>query len=73
MDLRADPIDDDPRYAAIIAEAEQAAEAELASIGISFGMGYCYPFWSTKKQILKDRFGIDWQTPEELNPDVLFD
>ncbi|ANJ66220.1 hypothetical protein A9404_01480 [Halothiobacillus diazotrophicus] len=73
MDLRADPIDDDPRYAAIIAEAEQAAEAELSSIGISFGMGYCYPFWSAKKQILKERFGIDWQTPEELNPDVLFD
>lgn len=73
MNLRTDPIDDDPRYAAIIAEAERAADAELAEIGFTIEMGYCYPFWSAKKRILKERFGIDWQTPEELNDGVIFD
>lgn len=70
LNLCTDPIDDDPRYAAIIAEAAQATEEELADIGISCGMGYCYP---AKKQTLKERFGIDSQTPAELNPDVIFD
>lgn len=36
-------------------------------------MGDCHLFWAAKKRILKSQFGLEWQTPAELNPDVCFD
>ena len=35
--------------------------------------GYNTIFWNLKKKILKEKYNIDWQTPEELEPDVIFD
>ena len=37
------------------------------------GMGFCHTYWAFKKRILKEKFNIDWKTPQELNPDVMFD
>ena len=37
------------------------------------GMGFWHQYWAFKKRILKDKFDIDWKTPQELNPDVRFD
>ncbi|MBO6005956.1 MAG: hypothetical protein J6P49_03765 [Paludibacteraceae bacterium] len=36
-------------------------------------MGDCHSVWGLKKRLLKTKHNIDWQTPAELNPDVLFD
>jgi len=66
-DLRVDPIEQDPRYQAVVDEAERLAWAELATKGIHEGFGVCHVFWPTKKRILRKRFGIRWKTPEELN------
>ena len=35
--------------------------------------GYCQFFWDEKKRILKEKYNIDWKTPQELNPLTLFD
>ena len=36
-------------------------------------LGSCHRIWAMKKQILKEKYGITWYTPAELNPDVIFD
>ena len=37
------------------------------------GLGFCHTYWAYKKKILKEKFNIDWKTPQELNHDVRFD
>ncbi len=36
-------------------------------------MGKCYIIWARKKQLLKEIYNIDWKTPAELNPGIMFD
>ncbi len=36
-------------------------------------MGDCHSIWGLKQRLLRTKHGIEWQTPAELNPDVLFD
>lgn len=35
-------------------------------------MGTCHRYWARKKELLKQR-GIDWKSPSEMNPDIIFD
>lgn len=37
------------------------------------GMGFCFKYWSKKKELLKKKYGINWRTPHEMNPRVMFD
>ncbi|MBQ4558127.1 MAG: hypothetical protein IJA61_01975 [Clostridia bacterium] len=37
------------------------------------GLGSCHSIWDRRKQLLKDMYNIDWKTPAELNPDIIFD
>ncbi len=66
-----DPLESDPRLKQIFAMADAVAEQELA--GTRRSLGFCHLFWSTKKRILKEKYGVDWKTPAEMNPDVRFD
>ncbi len=34
--------------------------------------GFCFEFWSRKKALLARR-GLEWRTPGEMNPRVIFD
>ena len=36
-------------------------------------MGLCHKIWARKKQLLKDKYDINWLSPAELNPGVTFD
>ena len=36
-------------------------------------MGHCYEVWGRQKKILKERHGIDWKAPDEMNPMIIFD
>lgn len=36
-------------------------------------LGFCHIYWSTKKRILLEDYGIEWITPSESNPDIMFD
>ncbi len=69
MEIR-DPIENDPKYKEIFTRVEMEVEQELGNYR---PMGYCHMFWSMKKQILKEKYGIDWKTPAELNPTTEYD
>ena len=70
-----DPIDRDPRFAGILAEVEKETEEVLKDHPMKSGMGlgFCHIYWAVKKSILKERYGIEWKTPAELNPETTFD
>lgn len=36
-------------------------------------LGYCHQYWSAKKKILLEDYGIVWYSPAECNPGVLYD
>ncbi len=68
--LKYDPIEDTPEFLKIEDELEALIEAK---IGKNRFLGFCFFYWSAKKEILKEKYGIDWKSPSELNPHVMFD
>lgn len=36
-------------------------------------MGFCYMYWSAKRDYLLDNYGIEWHSPAQMNPRVHFD
>ena len=68
--LKYDPIEDSPEYLAIKDELDALIKEQ---IGEKRHIGYCHLYWMTKKRILKERYGIDWSSPSQLNPRVYFD
>lgn len=65
-----DPQEDDPRLKKTFQEAERKVERELVRTPRT--VGFIHIYWSTKKRILKKDYGIDWKTPEELNPHISY-
>ncbi len=79
MDTWESPFGDDPESMKIstskrIEEAkkmlpsnpEQAAELFMQ-------LGSCHTIWALKKRILKEKYGITWYSPAELNPEIKYD
>lgn len=61
-----DPIEDDPKVRPYLEAAGKEASEE--------NKGAKAPaYFRIKKRILKEKYGIDWRTPAELNPDWAFD
>jgi hypothetical protein len=71
-DYRVDPSEDDPSFATVLLRATLEVDAELTGEDRAV-MGFCHQFWHTKRRILSERYGVDWRTPVELNPQILFD
>ena len=36
-------------------------------------IGYCEKYWKMKKNILKEKYNIEWYSPKEENPNIMFD
>jgi hypothetical protein len=36
-------------------------------------LGSCHRIWAMKKRILKEKYGITWYAPSEVNPDCIYD
>ena len=36
-------------------------------------LGSCHTLWALLKTILKEKYGITWYSPSELNPDIRYD
>jgi hypothetical protein len=68
-----DPMKMDSRLKPLIDAADREAMAELADHETQGRLGFCYVFWRTKKRILKQKYGVDWKDPSELNPHAIFD
>jgi hypothetical protein len=56
-----------------IVAADKEARMELAVHPARDELGFCHIFWWTKKRILKEKYGVDWKTPAEEKPGVMFD
>lgn len=66
-----DPVELTPEYLAIRDELE--AEIDKRLEGVPRGLGFCHIYWHTKKTVLKEKYGIDWKSPAELNRGIIFD
>ena len=71
QNYQVDPTEDDPQLATHLLRAMLEADAELATADRNI-LGFCHVFWRTKKRILRERYGMDWRTPAELNQ-IVFD
>jgi hypothetical protein len=65
------PTEDDPRLADLIRKAK--LEAEESTRAFAGRLGYCHMLWINQKRILRDKYGIDWKTPAEMNPEADID
>lgn len=36
-------------------------------------LGSCHTLWTLQKRILKEKYGITWYSPDELNPEIIYD
>ncbi len=68
-----DPIEEDPRYAEVFSKIDAEVDEALGITTKGGGRGYIHVIWETKKRLLKHKYNIDWRTPAELNPHVMFD
>jgi hypothetical protein len=69
--IKSDLKEYDPRYRRIIEAAGQEADENLAEYPRE--IGFSHMFWAEKKRILNQKYGINWKTPPEMNPEVIFD
>ena len=65
-----DPVEDTEYYKSIEEELDKLIKKKIGSGGY---LGYCHLYWMKKKIILKEKYGIDWKSPSELNPRIMFD
>jgi hypothetical protein len=68
-----DPQEEDPKLKSLIDAAGQEAHAKLAAEGFHRKIGYCHLLWGTQKEILLEKYGIDWKSPSEMNRNTFFD
>ena len=68
--IKTDPIELTDKYLKIELELERLIRKEIGEDGY---MGFCHKYWWTKKNLLKEKYGIEWKSPVDMNPDVDFD
>jgi hypothetical protein len=75
-------MDNNQKLEDVLALVDTRVGKELAEKGLmeerdgkyhSLTEGVCYTFWDRKKEILKREYGIEWQSPPDLDPTVLYD
>jgi len=67
-----DPIEDDPSVAPVFAQVRQEVESLVQAEGGRY-LGRCHRIWHLTQRMLRERHGIEWFTPAQLNPGVAFD
>ena len=65
-----DPIERSPRWEEIYYEVEAECDRRLGDA--PRGMGFCFGYWAVKQGVLAT-YGIDWRSPQAMNPHVMFD
>lgn len=69
MDYIVDEIENSPEYLAI----KNEIDAEIDRLFVPGKLGQCHKLWKYKKQLLKNKYNIDWKSPAELNPEIIFE
>jgi len=65
-----DSKESDPAYKEIFAGADKSAERAVGNVPRD--SDFVFHFWEEKKRILKSEYGIDWESPAELNPHISY-
>lgn len=68
--LQHDPVEWTAAFENVIDEAEHRAFSHLTDV--PRGMGFCFAYWPALRSELH-RLGIEWHSPSEMNPGVIFD
>ncbi len=68
--LQYDPIEWSARWEEVIDEVQREVDDRLADV--PRGMGFCHCYWPELRSALKRR-GINWRSPSQMNPCVMFD
>ena len=71
--LEHDSIEDKEEYKEIFKSVDKEVEDFLQRKGIKYNLGYIHFFDNYKKKLLKEKYGIDWKTTQEMNPDIIID
>ncbi len=66
-----DPVEREEEYLKIRFDIEREVDEALASFNES-SVPFCLLYWRTKKDILQNKYGIKWKSPEEWNPQIRF-
>ncbi len=69
--LKKDPVEYTRKWEKIYYDLEDELNERFQSVPRH--MGLCFRIWSTKKDILKNKYGIEWRSPSQMNPRVRFD
>lgn len=64
-----DPVEDSEEYRRIEGELHEKIVAEM---GGELNRGNAYLYVRLKKEILRRDYGIEWRSPQELNPHIFF-
>ena len=70
MEIKHDSIEDTEYFKSIKKEVDEKIKKEVGDTNF---FGGCHLYWSVKKMILKRDYNIDWKSPAELNPHIIFD
>lgn len=65
-----DPVERTPQWEEIYLEVEKECFRQLK--GTHRGMGFCFGYWAVKRAVLA-KYGIEWKSPQFMNPRVMFD
>lgn len=62
-----------PNYHLLIKEAYKEADKRLEKARNRGQMGFCHTYWREIAAIAKEKYGIIWLSPAQLNPDTCYD
>ena len=69
--LRTDPVEYSWEWEKIYYDVE--AELDRRLVNVPRQMGFCFQYWAMKRELLMEKYGIDWRSPSQMNPRVMFD
>lgn len=69
--LRTDPVEYSWEWEKIYYDVESELDRRLANVPRQ--MGFCFQYWAMKRELLMEKYGIDWRSPSQMNPRVMFD
>lgn len=71
--LKHDKTEEIEEYKEIFRKVNFIVKRMLEEENVKKQKGYIHIFESRKKKILKEKYGIEWKTTQEMNPDILID
>lgn len=69
--LKRDPVEYTCKWEEIYYDVEEYLDERFANAPRK--MGFCFEYWSVKREYLKVNYNIDWKSPAQMNPRVMFD